>query len=146
MSDQLDAVAAIIELSERYAAAADRADGNSVAALFAPDGRMVIEAPALAEPETLSGREAIARRIDALRRFEFASHRLGEHTLSVEGARASGTRECEAHHVGGAAGLGIDRVVALTYVDTYASSGGGAWCFVERIVRMHAEVFQTVNS
>jgi ketosteroid isomerase-like protein len=137
----LGAPAEIARLSERYAAAADRADGEAVAALFLVDGRMVLEPPPPLALQVLSGRAAISERIADLRRYEATQHVIGEHTVVVEGDRARGTRACVAHHEGGEAGAGMDRVVTLTYVDTYVTIDG-SWAFEERVVRMLAEDYR----
>ena len=138
---------AIAALSETYAAACVRADGRGVAALFLPEGRMVVEPAPPAEAQVLTGRDAIAARIDSLRRYDYTAHLIGDHTVAVDpdGQRATGTRACVAHHVGGEAGEGADRVVTLTYHDTYALGAAG-WALAERVVRFASETFEVYEA
>ena len=125
------------ELSHRYAAAVDAWDGMAVAALFTDGGRLVVHAPPPIPVTEHLGARSIAGRIDALRRYQWTRHEVGAHTsdISKDGATATGMTECTAHHVGGEAGEGMDRVALIRYFDRYELIDG-AWRFAERAVRI----------
>jgi hypothetical protein len=125
------------DLSHRYAAAVDAWDGRAVAALFTADGRLVVHAPPPIPVTEHVGAESISARIDALRRYQWTRHEVGAHAseTSDEGDTAAGVTECTAHHVGGEAGDGMDRVARIRYLDRYALVDG-EWRFAERAVHI----------
>ena len=124
-------------LSHRYAAAVDAWDGDAVAALFTDGGRLVVHAPLPTPLSEHVGAASIAGRIDALRRYQWTRHEVGLHAskISEDGVTAAGTTECIAHHVGGEAGEGMDRVARIRYLDRYELVDG-TWRCAERAVHI----------
>ena len=119
----------------------DRADGSATAELFTPDGMMVVHREDATERHT--GRQAIAVLIDGLARYEWTRHLIVRHEVDPHG-RAARTW-CLAHHVGGAAGQGCDRLVDVRYEDRY-DVVEGRLSFTERVVWLEKEVLVDASS
>jgi hypothetical protein len=129
----------LAHLSHKYAAAADRADGPGLAELFTAAGALEVRSPPPSTDVVVHrGRTDISERINALRRYERTRHIVGEQHFEVEGDTVRGTTDCVAHHIGGEAGEGMDRVVHIRYDDRYAREDG-EWRFAERRVVMLSE-------
>ena len=131
-------------LVERYAAGADRRDGEMVASCFAPDGVNVVpKVPeSLAPTIVREGREAIASTIPRLARYYCTMHAVVGQVLEPGDGpdRATGVVSCLAHHVERQDGELIDLAWSLRYHDAYVRLDGEwliarreLWCdFVER--------------
>ena len=66
------------------------------------------------------------RRDAGLHRYEATDHRVGASTFTVDGERATGTVECEAHHWStNGSGHRTDRVMTITYYDRYEQTPAG---------------------
>jgi hypothetical protein len=113
-------------LVEGYAAAADARDGAAFGDLFL-EGAWLEVRPAGRRHD---GRAAIAGIPDRLRVYATTDHRVGPSTFAIDGAHATGTTACEAHHVRD----GIDTVMTITYHDTFGRDAEGRWGFASRIV------------
>jgi len=130
--DRIDEVE-LRSLSTGYAAAVDGCDGTMLAALFVPDGvLMVPDYPDDLRPVIARrGHDALRRLPDGLRRYQRTFHQVSNHHYVVAGDRASGQVACVAHHVtgaGGAAGdrpAGTDSVWFIRYRDDYARTAAG---------------------
>jgi hypothetical protein len=113
-------------LVESYAATADARDGAAFGSLFLLDAWLETRP---------SGRRydraaVIASIPEKLRAYSSTDHRIRGSTFDVDGAVASGTTHCEAHHVRD----GVDRVMTITYHDTFGRDASGRWRFASRIV------------
>ena len=141
-------------LSTGYAAAVDRCDGTMLAALFVPDGvLMVPDYPGDLRPVIARrGHDAIRRLPDGLRRYQRTFHQVSNHRYVVAGDLASGQVACVAHHVTGAEGAegaegtedaegaggavgdrpaGTDSVWFIRYRDDYQRTAAG-WRIARR--------------
>jgi uncharacterized protein (TIGR02246 family) len=127
----------INDLVNRYAAAVDRREPETAAALFAEDGELVAYAgPDDAEPMSRrNGRAAIAEGIDNVRRYRATSHTIASHVVRLDGDRAEGETRCVAHHVLG--GPEAERLLVwyFRYLDAYARAEG-RWWFARREIRI----------
>jgi uncharacterized protein (TIGR02246 family) len=128
---------AIRDLVERYAAGADRADGDAVATLFAEDGESVMYLdPALDEPTSQRhGRAAISASIEKIRDFNATYHSIGSHTVEIDGDSAHGETRCEAHHLIGKPPSLRDYTMFIRYLDDFARIDG-RWLFRRRELRV----------
>jgi hypothetical protein len=127
-------------LSAEYAAAVDRRDGQRFAALFVPEGALVVpDYPhGLAPVVVRSGRRVLERIPDGLRNYRRTFHQTSDHRYTVDGDRASGDVRCVAHHVSGHAdksAVGTDTVWYLHYQDEYARTEAG-WRFLRREIHL----------
>jgi len=135
--DRIDEVE-LRSLSTGYAAAVDRCDGAMLAALFVPDGvLMVPDYPDDLRPVIARrGHDALRRLPEGLRRYQRTFHQLSNHHYEVVGDRASGQVACVAHHVTGDGGVtgdrpagdrpaGTDSVWFIRYRDDYARTAAG---------------------
>ena len=91
----------IRQLVEAYAAAADRADGAGLAALFTEDGELEPWLdPARDTPTGIRhGRREIAEAINGLSGYLATHHTIASSIATVEGDRATGECRCVGHHV-----------------------------------------------
>lgn len=115
-------------LVEGYAAAADARDGEAFGRLFLADAWLETR-PAGRRHE---GRAAVAEIPGKLGAYESTDHRVGASAFTVDGDHADGTTACEAHHVR----AGIDKVMTITYHDTFGRDAEGRWGFASRIVEI----------
>ena len=127
--------AALRALVEAYAAGVDARRYEAVAALFSADGVLATNLPGGPARETV-GRDAIARALHGLDRYEATLHVVGNHVGSVDGDRGTGETGCVAHHLERAADAGgIDRVLAIRYFDSYERRAG-EWAISRREVHV----------
>jgi hypothetical protein len=113
-------------LVEGYASAADARDGDAFGALFLP-GAWLETRPA---GQRYDGAAAIAGIPEKLGVYASTDHRVGGSRFDVADDRASGTTACEAHHVRD----GVDKVMTITYHDTFGRDAEARWRFASRIV------------
>ena len=121
-------------LVDRYASAVDDGDGAAMAALFVPDGALLVYEAGSDElaysyrgPDELATVAAEMKRL-YLRTFHF----VGNFVCEVDGDRATGTPYCVAQHLRDD-GRGQQVVVMpVRYRDTYVRTPAG-WRFEERI-------------
>ena len=125
------------ELVERYAQAVDHADGAGVAALFTEDGVLATWMdPATQQPTgEQTGRDAIAKAVNGLRKYAATHHTISSHSSTVEGVHATGETLCTAHHVTDERGRRKDRVLYIRYLDTFVRTSG-PWLFSRREVHV----------
>jgi uncharacterized protein (TIGR02246 family) len=137
----------IRQLVERYAEAADRADGAAVAALFTDDG--VLEAwmdPTRDEPTaTRRGHDEIATAVNAIASYRATNHTIASSVADVDGDRAQGGTRCVAHHVETPENGGHDRVLYIRYVEQFARIDA-RWRFTRREVHVQWVSIQPVES
>lgn len=121
---------ALRDLVDAYAFAADAADGPALAALFAPDGVLVVEAPPdRGGRRERRGRHEIAGAIAGLARYDVTTHFVGTHRVLVDGDGATGETYCLAHHIVG----GSDTIWSVRYRDRFRRTEEG-WRFASRHV------------
>jgi uncharacterized protein (TIGR02246 family) len=126
----------IRELVERYAAAADRVDGATIAGLFTDDGELAMWLePGQAEPVTRHGPDEIAAAISLLSRFEATQHVIGSSVVDVAGDDAQGRTQCTAHHVTKTDAGGEDAVLHIAYADRFVRIDD-KWRFARRELRV----------
>jgi len=129
--------AALRGLVEAYASGVDTRCYDAVAALSTADGVLATSSTpgGGVERETV-GREAIARALHGLDRYEATLHVVANHATSVDGDRATGETGCLAHHVvRGDDGGCTDRVLAIRYHDTFERTATG-WAISRRELRL----------
>jgi uncharacterized protein (TIGR02246 family) len=128
----------IRQLVERYASAADRADGQAAADLFTEDGEFLMWLdPASDDPSShRRGHAEIAGAIDRIRDYSHTHHTIGSHMATIEGDRATGETRCEAHHLVGAPPNVRDHVMFAYYQDEYVKQNG-RWLFHRRELRVN---------
>ncbi len=125
--------AALRALVEAYAAGVDARRYDEVAALFTARGVLATSSTpgGPVERETI-GRDAIARALHGLDRYEATLHAVGNHVASVDGDRATGETGCLAHHLERADDGGCtDRALAIRYQDTFERTAAG-WAIARR--------------
>jgi ketosteroid isomerase-like protein len=137
----------IRELVERYANAADHADGDTAAALFTEGGEFEVWLdPARDEPTSLMrGRAAIAKAVSSVSSYRATQHIIASSVVDVDGDRASGETRCTAHHVEAEAAGGQDRVLYIRYLETFARVDG-RWRFSRRELRVQWVAIHPVDS
>jgi hypothetical protein len=142
---------ALAGLSLAYASAVDHRDGDRLAALFVPEGELVVPSypEDLAPVVTRAGTEALRRVPGGLGRFERTFHLVGNTSFSVAGDGATGEVQCIAHHLTaprdpatpdagetGRTDTGwTDTVWFIRYHDRYARGPAG-WRFVRRVLHL----------
>ncbi len=116
-----DSLAALYDLSVRYAAAVDVRDGDGFARLFEPDGELVVpDYPNDLRPVvTRSGPVALRRVPEGLRPYYLTFHQVSNPQFRIEGDEATGTVQCVAHHLSGPPPEAVDTVWFIRYEDTY---------------------------
>ncbi len=113
---------------------ADRREPGRQAALFTPDGRVTVY---MGEPETsepvqvVSGRAELEAAFDALRSYEATTHFNGQHTVTVDGDRATGETYCLAYHLWTSSGQRTLMIMSIRYLDAFVRQDG-RWLFAER--------------
>jgi uncharacterized protein (TIGR02246 family) len=131
--DTADRVA-IRELVDAWARHADRREPERQAALFTEDGRVTVY---MGEPETteavqvLTGRAELAAAFEALRSYEATTHFNGQHTVTVDGDRATGETYCLAYHLWTSSGQRTLMIMSIRYLDAFVRQDG-RWLFAER--------------
>jgi hypothetical protein len=112
---------ALRELVVAYATGVDRRHFDDVAALFTPEGRLLVH------DASRRGPTEIATALRQLERYDRTFHFLGQQTVAVEGDRATGETYCLAHQLEG----GGARILAIRYQDTFVRTPAG-WRIEER--------------
>jgi ketosteroid isomerase-like protein len=137
----------IHQVVERYASAADRADGDAVAAVFTDDGELEIWMDPTSESRTAirRGPAEIAAAIRGLTRYRSTHHTISSSVATVDGDHATGETRCEAHHVEAGAGEVHDRVLFIRYDDTFARVDG-RWRIARRELHVKWIAIQPVES
>ncbi len=124
-----DEVRALTLLSTAYAAAADGGDGDALAALFVPDGQLVVpDVPRDLRPViTRTGTEALRAIPGRLAHYVRTFHVTSDHRFTIDGGRASGEIQCVAHHLTAPTddAPGTDTVWYIRYRDRYVRTGDG---------------------
>jgi uncharacterized protein (TIGR02246 family) len=135
----------IRQLVERYANAADRADGDAAAALFTDDGEFEVWLdPAGSEPHTMRGRVEIAAAVGSVSAYRSTQHVIANSVVDIDGDRAHGETRCTAHHVETPDNGGHDRVLYIRYLDAFARVDG-RWRFSRRELRVQWVSIQPVE-
>ena len=125
---------AIRELVDAWARHADRREPERQAALFAEDGRVTVY---MGEPETtepvqvLTGRAEMVAAFEALRTYEATTHFNGQHTVTLDGDRATGETYCLAYHLWTSDGQRTLMIMSIRYLDAFVRRDG-RWLFAER--------------
>jgi uncharacterized protein (TIGR02246 family) len=151
MTDSLDPAGdhwEIRQLVERYASAADRADGDAVAALFTEDGVLEVRL----DPKTpdqvtgvRNGHAEIAAAINGISHYRATQHLIANSVAELDGDRATGVTHCSAHHLGGESDGNPDRVLFIRYLDTFRRPDG-RWRISRRELRVQWISRQPVES
>ena len=133
---------ALRSLVDAYAEAVDRKDPAGVAALFTPEGRLVVPDPDdPAHPlTTRSGRDEIVVALDRLQRYEALTHVVGGQVLApaeagLAAAHVTGVTTCLANHVYERDGTRRLLAMGIHYHDTYTRHEG-TWHFAERSLQV----------
>ena len=133
---------ALRSLVDAYADAVDRQDPAGVAALFMPEGRLVVPDPADPDtPRTIRvGRDQIVEALGLLHRYDALTHVVGGQLLAAADAglaadHVTGVTTCLANHVYEHHGVRRLLVMGIHYHDTYARHEG-AWRFAERSLQI----------
>ena len=136
-SPQATDEAALRALVEAYAAGVDARRYDAVAALFTAGGVLATSStPGGAVERETVGRDAIARALHGLDRYEATLHVVANHVASVDGDRATGETGCLAHHLERADDGGCtDRVLAIRYHDSFERTAAG-WAISRRELRL----------
>jgi len=123
---------ALRALVDAYAEAVDRKDGPAVAALFMPQGRMVVPDPTSSGTllPTRTGRDEVLEAMGNLARYRTLTHLVGGQVLR-DGDPVTGVTTCVAHHLYERDGAARLLVMGIHYHDTY-DRDGGEWRFAER--------------
>ncbi|HXB50542.1 MAG TPA: nuclear transport factor 2 family protein [Streptosporangiaceae bacterium] len=124
---------AIRELFDAYAHCADRRDADGQKALFTTDTRFAVymNGPAAEPTYVLEGREALTPVFEDLNQYEATTHFNGQHTVVLDGDRATGESYTIAHHLFTTNGQRQIMIASLRYEDVFVKVGG-AWLFAER--------------
>lgn len=126
----MDARSELRTLVERYASVVDSRDFDRFADVFTTAG--VLSTPNGERHGLAQIRAAMA----GLHRYDSTDHVVGTSNVEIDGSTATGQVESTAHHYtdGGA----TDRIMKITYHDTYVRTADG-W----RIERRRLEVHRT---
>ncbi|HEX5294599.1 MAG TPA: nuclear transport factor 2 family protein [Streptosporangiaceae bacterium] len=125
---------AIRELVDAWARHADRREPERQAALFTEDGRVTVY---MGEPGTtdavqvLTGRAELEDAFAALRNYEATTHFNGQHTVTLDGDRATGETYCLAYHLWTSDGQRTLMIMSIRYLDAFVRRDG-QWLFAER--------------
>ena len=124
---------AIRELFDAYAHCADRRHADGQKALFTTDTRFAVymNGPAAEPTYVLEGREALTPVFEDLNQYEATTHFNGQHTVVLDGDRATGESYTIAHHLFTTNGQRQIMIAFLRYEDVFVKVGG-AWLFAER--------------
>jgi hypothetical protein len=124
---------AIRELFDAYAHCADRREADGQKALFTIDTRFAVymNGPGTEPTYVLEGREALTPVFEDLNQYEATTHFNGQHTVVLDGDRATGESYTIAHHLFTKNGLRQIMIASLRYEDVFVKVGG-AWLFAER--------------
>jgi ketosteroid isomerase-like protein len=136
----------IRQLVESYAAAADRADGAGVAALFTDDGELEVWMdPSLGKPTGLRrGQAEITEAVNGIASYLATHHTIASSVATISGDRAEGQTRCVGHHIEGPPAV-RDRVLYIRYDEKFARVDG-RWRFTRREVHVQWVSIQPVES
>jgi hypothetical protein len=88
--------------------------------------------PETTEPvQVLTGRAELEAAFEALRTYEATTHFNGQHTVTVDGDRASGETYCLAYHLWTSSGQRTLMIMSIRYLDAFVRQDG-QWLFAER--------------
>ena len=134
MSADLAAQLELRALVDRYAIAVDTGNVAELTAMFVEDGGVDVYLAGRPEPVArLRGERQFASMIDALRVYQGTMHFVSNCVLDIDGAAATGTAYCIAHHWYEADGESRDEALLLTYDDRFVLTDDG-WRFALRSV------------
>jgi hypothetical protein len=138
---------AIRELLDAYAHCADRRDAKRQISLFTPDTHFVVFMDANSDKSAmeLHRREDLAPVFDGLNKYEATTHFMGQSTVALDGARATGETYCIAHHVSAADGKRTLFIASIRYYDTFVKIDG-TWLFAERKLMVDWTDTRVMNS
>jgi uncharacterized protein (TIGR02246 family) len=127
---------AIRDLVDRYAHAADRRRPIEQAAVFTPDGVVLVYEgdPNVTGPvQTVSGREELESTFtDLIARYDITSYVNGQSTIEATGPRtATGETYCMAYHVLHDGDQRVLLTMAIRYLDSFAKVDE-TWLIAER--------------
>ncbi|QHC68293.1 nuclear transport factor 2 family protein [Rathayibacter sp. VKM Ac-2759] len=127
---------AIRDVVDRYAHCADRREPEGQAAVFAPDGRVVLYEgdPSANEPlRTITGREELtATFAQLIAQYDVTTYLNGQSTVVATGRRSAvGETYCLASHLLHDDGERILLTMSLRYLDRFIAIDG-AWFIEER--------------
>lgn len=125
-----------------YADAVDRRDLEALRGLFLPDATLAVRRGGGA-PQVHEGHAGLAEAIATLGTFEATLHEVSSVVVELgeDGAAASGTAVCVAHHVrrredDGDGREAEDLILHGRYFDRFARDEEGAWRFASRELRV----------
>jgi SnoaL-like domain len=122
------------DLVEAYARAADRRDRAGLESLFLPDASLTVIRPGAA-PHTYDGAHDLGQIAPKLERYRRTVHLVSNHRCQIDGDRATGEAEGQAHHLRDSDDGAVDLVVTIRYDDTYTRTSEG-WRFATRTVNI----------
>jgi ketosteroid isomerase-like protein len=128
---------AVVDLSIRYARAADRRDTAAFLAVFTPDALLTVLPPDGQPARQRRGHDELGGVTTALSRYRHTFHLLGQADISpgpAEGT-AAGEVYCEAHHLQVTDDGTEDRVMYIRYADEYTRTAEG-WRIAHRLVQV----------
>ena len=132
MTDMFVDWMAISRTIARYGRLADQRRSADMAALFVPDGRMLVFRPRASEPaESPAGRDQLIAAFDALAAFVATSHVLAPSDIEIEGDLARAHTYCMSHHISETPEGRVRFTLADRYEDTLVRVGA-SWLFRER--------------
>ncbi|MVM33815.1 nuclear transport factor 2 family protein [Spirosoma sp. HMF4905] len=133
-SNELTDRQSIRALIDAYAHHADRRETQRQADLFTEDAKIEVYPgePGQHEPiTTIQGHQALLAGFADLKTYDVTQHVNGQHTVVLEGDRATGEVYCLAHHIWIEHGQRMFMVMGIRYYDTYVRTAG-RWLFAER--------------
>jgi hypothetical protein len=149
-NNQPDDLAAIHEVSFRYAAGVDRRDRGLFLSAFHADATLRVFRT---DPR---GYEVIGRRMgheeigiipSLMSRYDKTFHFIGNHLCSIRGDDAEGEVYCVAHHLSQGIHGGTDFVMFIRYQDRYWRDSACEWRIADRLVQVDwAEVHATLEA
>jgi len=140
---------AIRRVVEEYAAAADRVDGEAIAALFTPDGVLEIwmDPTGQSSSAVRRGRAEIATAMTRLSTYRATQHAIANHSATVDPGvdRARAETRCAAHHLEEVDGKVQDRVLFIRYDDDLVAVDGD-WLIARRELHVQWVTVQPVEA
>jgi hypothetical protein len=128
---------ALRRLSDRYAIAADRRDGDDYAGVFAQDGCLRVHRGSDPDEEVteLRGHEELAR-VPAMlmKSYDRTFHFVGQSVFEIREEEATGVVYCQAHHLVLSRHGGTSYLMFLRYEDRYGWVDRRDWRIASRDV------------
>jgi hypothetical protein len=116
----------LLDLAAAYAAAVDRRRYDDLAALFLPEGTLIVP------PNELHGPDAIADAVRRSHRAQLATfHLLGQQVADIDGDVATAETYCVAQHLYEEDGERWNRVMNIRYQDD-CRRVDGRWRYLRR--------------